>query len=89
MSSEPASDEPQLAASTSTASPDGSFKVSFTRPQTGEPISFIASRKAKHPTYQQLLDRRTPQQQAAFREKRRLLQAKYRAQRKAALVPGS
>lgn len=78
--------EPQ---STCTKLPDGRLQVAFVRPN-GQVRNFTASRKRSRPrTYQQIMARKTPQQQAEFRRKRRDIQRIYRASRKLALVPNS
>jgi hypothetical protein len=61
---------------------DGSYQVSFTR--DGKTLSFTARRRSTYPTYQEMLARRSPEQQAEFRRKRALLSARYRARKAAA-----
>jgi hypothetical protein len=81
--------EPQ---STCTKLPDGRLQVAFVRPN-GQVRNFIACRKRSRPrTYQQIMARKTPQQQAEFRRKRNELQRRSRERRKlakAVLIPGS
>jgi hypothetical protein len=68
--------------------------VSFTRPN-GKPVSFVAKgprKRGPFPTYAELLARKTPEQQAAFKAKRAELQRRMRERQKlakAGLVPGS
>jgi hypothetical protein len=78
--------EPQ---STCTKLPDGRLQVAFVRPN-GQVRNFIANRMRSRPrTYAEILARKTPEQQAEFRRKRRDIQRIYRASRKLALVPNS
>jgi hypothetical protein len=81
--------EPQ---STCTTLPDGRLRVAFVRPN-GQVRDFVANRKRSRPrTYQQIMARKTPQQQAEFRRKRNEIQRRSRERRKlakAGLVPGS
>jgi hypothetical protein len=80
--------EPEPVKSTRVPLPDGSYPVAFTRPD-GRAFSFTAKRRGRGKTYREILARKTPQQQAEFRRKRRDMQRRYRAKRKAQLVPGS
>jgi hypothetical protein len=85
---EPITDEPQPQ-STCTKLSDGRIQVAFVRPN-GQVRNFIANRKRSRPrTYAEILARKTPEQQAEFRRKRRDIQRIYRASRKLALVPNS
>jgi hypothetical protein len=78
--------EPQ---STCTTLPDGRIQVAFVRPN-GQVRNFIANRQRSRPrTYAEIMARKTPEQKAEFRRKRRDIQRIYRASRKLALVPGS
>jgi hypothetical protein len=88
--SEPVKVEPEPQPhSTCTKLPDGRLQVAFVRPN-GQVRNFIANRKRSRPrTYQQIMARKTPEQQAEFRRKRRDIQRIYRASRKLALVPNS
>jgi hypothetical protein len=88
--SEPVKAEPEPQhQSTCTKLPDGRIQVAFVRPN-GQVRNFIADRKRSRPrTYQQIMARKTPEQQAEFRRKRRDIQRIYRATRKLALVPNS
>jgi hypothetical protein len=87
----PVADEPEPQ-STCTTLPDGRLQVAFVRPN-GQVRNFIANRQRSRPrTYQQIMARKTPEQQAEFRRKRNELQRRSRERlrlAKAALVPGS
>jgi hypothetical protein len=91
--SKPVKVEPELEQqSTCTKLPDGRLQVAFVRPN-GQVRNFIANRKRSRPrTYQQIMARKTPEQQAEFRRKRNEIQRRSRERlklAKAALVPGS
>jgi hypothetical protein len=84
---EPITDEPQPQ-STCTKLSDGRIQVAFVRPN-GQVCNFVANRQRSRPrTYAEIMARKTPQQQAEFRRKRRDMQRRYRASRKLAF-PGS
>ena len=91
---EPNPKQPEPTASTRVPLPDGSYQVSFTRPN-GKPVSFVAKgprKRGPFPTYAELLARKTPEQQATFKAKRAEVQRRMRERQKlakAGLVPGS